>query len=53
MTDIRIRQVENGYIVFDTPKERHMTTENEFVFETFNGLCVHLKDCFENGEEKQ
>jgi hypothetical protein len=43
--DIRIRQVENGFIVFDSPTERHMATSNEFVFETLTKLFDHIAKC--------
>ncbi len=43
--DIRIRQAENGFIVYDSPKERFETTGNEFVFETLAGMFAHIEKC--------
>ncbi len=44
--DIRIRQVENGFTVYDSPLERHGNTRNEFVFTTMKALFIHLEKCF-------
>ena len=44
--DIRIRQVENGFTVYDSPRERFETTQNEFVFTTMDSLFGHLEKCF-------
>jgi hypothetical protein len=44
--DIRIRRTENGYMVYDSPRDgkRFATTSGEFVFNKFSDLCSHLQD---------
>ncbi len=49
--DIRIRQVENGFTVYDSPVERLETTQNEFVFTTMDSLFEHLEKCFNPVQE--
>lgn len=51
MQDIRIRQVINGFIVYDSPMERHVAVEGEYVFNTMTQLFEHLEKCFSPAKE--
>ncbi len=52
--DIRIRKVNNGFIVYDSPRERfECTTGSEYVFNTLSGLVGHLETCFDMTLEQE